>query len=397
MLNSIRKIMSTKRLNSRILRPVLLAAVLLLVGYVMVLGQRPYEDTIETELLSAKCPALLERLRSDFIPIQTDFIRRRQGKALIWKCGDICGGFGDRLRGIISTFLLAVLTDRAFLIDHSRPANLADFFDFHPSLGSSWKFQQSFIDGMDVTSEFNIDQYKSGKYRYRTENFHDSIKSRVHIMQTNIPVQSYLLWNPHLEENIRRYGLDKINYIDLTGCLMSAVLSPHGEILTAFQRARRYLDNYYVIGLQIRTGGDNTEVWKDDERVKRSEIGYFWDCAQLLENKRQDSRPVKWFITTDSEKVRQSALEKFGDKVYQVEGDIVHIDKFESAAARRGMHKTLMDFLILSSADRMVISRSNFAEVAALRRFHRAIVYPDECTVSGGRTDFTRWWHVDAE
>jgi hypothetical protein len=50
-------------------------------------------------------------------------------RAVVWTCsasGDPprCGGHGDRLKGIVSAFYLAVLTNRAFLIDYSRPHQL---------------------------------------------------------------------------------------------------------------------------------------------------------------------------------------------------------------------------------------------------------------------------------
>lgn len=50
---------------------------------------------------------------------------------LVYSCseGDSCGGIGDRLRGIITCFYLAVATDRVFLIHNPSPIDLGIMFD----------------------------------------------------------------------------------------------------------------------------------------------------------------------------------------------------------------------------------------------------------------------------
>ena len=42
-------------------------------------------------------------------------------KTMIYSCQSFCGGWGDRLRGIISVYVLALLTDRRFLMDMNYP------------------------------------------------------------------------------------------------------------------------------------------------------------------------------------------------------------------------------------------------------------------------------------
>jgi hypothetical protein len=40
----------------------------------------------------------------------------------------MCGGTGDRLRGIVTTFYLAILTERAFFLHATIPRPLETFF-----------------------------------------------------------------------------------------------------------------------------------------------------------------------------------------------------------------------------------------------------------------------------
>ena len=59
------------------------------------------------------------------------FVRAHQRRyadkrILVYRCSSMgfCGGHGDRLNGILSMFLLALVTKRAFYIDSPRPLPL---------------------------------------------------------------------------------------------------------------------------------------------------------------------------------------------------------------------------------------------------------------------------------
>ena len=51
----------------------------------------------------------------------------RAGGAVLWVCDGGCGGLGDRYKGLMSAFLLALLTNRTFGLLHGRPARLSAY------------------------------------------------------------------------------------------------------------------------------------------------------------------------------------------------------------------------------------------------------------------------------
>ena len=439
---------------------------------------------VSTTTRAQKCStAFFTQLRLRFLDNQRKFINQASNynnninnfhgnmgdsgdvtKALVWRCREMCGGFGDRLRGMVDVFLLSLLTDRAFFIDHRTPCDLSLFFNFisfdndmddidgeGEGEGVSWVWKaeyQTYADSLElaqsetsvnnnsnlftkifhssgtnnnneekkwVTQERTIDEYASQKYRYRTENFPLTLNhSIIHFIETNVPAQSYLLWNPHLEHMIRLYGLDKVNYIDLTGCLLGILLKPTQMLQRELDKIDAELEGRFLIGLQVRTGGDDVGMWQDPARVPRSDTEYFFTCAQAIEDTyirsytggttnneiTKSGEMVKWFLTTDSERLSTDSALRLGHKLYTTPGSIIHVDKVARAlptleAKVEGMLKTILDFMVLSSANALVISRSNFAEVAALVGFSAAFMYPDQCVSGGERSDFTRWWHVD--
>jgi hypothetical protein len=50
-------------------------------------------------------------------------------KAFIYSCrkGQVCGGLADRMIGMVSVFMMAVLTNRSFAIEIDQPSLLQNF------------------------------------------------------------------------------------------------------------------------------------------------------------------------------------------------------------------------------------------------------------------------------
>ncbi len=49
-------------------------------------------------------------------------------RAIIYKCGGICGGWGDRLRGIVTLFYTAFMLDADFSVILDKPKQSNFFF-----------------------------------------------------------------------------------------------------------------------------------------------------------------------------------------------------------------------------------------------------------------------------
>lgn len=62
-------------------------------------------------------------------------------RAVIARCipGQVCGGLGDRIFGILTLYLGAILTDRAFFIEHSKPQPLSSYLE--PN-GLEWRIEK---------------------------------------------------------------------------------------------------------------------------------------------------------------------------------------------------------------------------------------------------------------
>lgn len=82
--------------------------------------------------------------------------RTKDTKYIVYRCrrGDLCGGIGDRLRGIMATFYLAIATGRAMMIDMDAPIP----FDtvMHPTT-FDWRYRADIIEPISKVSIDSMD------------------------------------------------------------------------------------------------------------------------------------------------------------------------------------------------------------------------------------------------
>lgn len=298
--------------------------------------------------------------------------------------------------------MLALLTERAFFINHAYPCDISPWIDFADS-EITWKWDSvKYVQdaGASISSESMIDQMRSQRLQHLITDYKSKITADIHFIQTNLPLQVYLIFNNHNEALVRKLGLDKINHIDLTGCLFNHLLSPTAAFSQKIDQLLRFhikSDQKYV-GLQIRLGGDDPGKWTDGSIVDRSRASYFWTCAETVEHLIGETNDtIKYFVSSDSNTIRDEIKDLYPSKFFDNEGTSVHVDKFNRDEATLGMERTLADLYMLSLADRFVISRSNFGELAASRFFNRVFVFPNPCVPGQETSDLSRWIQLEID
>ena len=179
----------------------------------------------------------------------TEYLRKEKVGKLIWSCppDKRCGGYGDRMKGIMSGFLIALLTNREFGIYHTDPMELKDVLQ--PTAHVKW---DEYPTNRSYAFRIKDKPPKSGK---------DLISKLSDIVwfETNQDLVEYLQSLPAFSPTLGRMGIGQ-SCIDLSciyGCLFNTLFTV-GEVLKsnvtqALARHPRF------VSVQIRTGGG--EVW----------------------------------------------------------------------------------------------------------------------------------------
>ncbi|XP_067672094.1 uncharacterized protein [Haliotis asinina] len=278
---------------------------------------------------------------------------RPHKRYLIYLCDDMrsCGGWGDRQRGMVAAYLLAVVTGRQFGINMSYPCDIKMFYV--PNMvnwyvlvkdirGLNWEivdWMDNRKDEVDVESDFNIQHPSDVIFLKTNQDIINRIrrsrrygrnipktlkdKSRAKVFQTvweNLMKKSF-----HFEERLDRF--------------MSRV-PEKTDLVCAHVRMRK-----------------NPNMLSDASQINAlSSVDTLWRFLSKFKN------TSRIFVASDSVEVRNSARKWFGDREIDTDGVVLHIDRQgHASSACIGLEMALLDQAILSLCKVLVVSTSNFS------------------------------------
>jgi hypothetical protein len=273
--------------------------------------------------------------------------------------------------GIVSALMLAVLTERAFLIhwpDHAC-APLSDYFASH---WIDWRMppdfrallsplDQEYIVNWEPLTGFELSD------KFRTFNPRQLDAKPVIWVRASHGLFTDLWRNPHVSDLLCLYGFDTVD--DTYALLSRFVLSaPTGELSSALADtlSRPDLAGKYVIGLQMRF----TEV----SRLSIMDVPRFYSAALAIQTRaRVAPADSAWFLATDSEAIKEAVLGgPYREKVIFFEGPIRHLDFERTGCDKRNLLKMYLDWWMLREADGLVASGdSTFGVTAHMLRFNQ--------------------------
>ena len=244
------------------------------------------------------------------------------------RADEICGGVGDRLVGLIGSYLLALGSDRTFLIDWEM---LTDSFVPHTY---NWVFPRQmksldesaasvvmgFISNACVLSLLPPSAQKAEVAVYSLQ----TNRGCVHDLY-NASSSPTDRWVVILRE---RLGL---NPETAFGCLFHSLFTPSDRLIATFGKyAQILLDpNVFAIGIHVRLG-DHYMARNLSVTHVLDGISNIWEAAEAIAN--QEALPhqrVVWLFLSDSSALRVGVKAAFPDRVLLTDVLPTHINKFD--------------------------------------------------------------------
>ncbi|DBA77838.1 TPA: hypothetical protein ACH3X1_016822 [Trebouxia sp. C0004] len=249
------------------------------------------------------------------------------------------------------------------------PVPLHHYFDVaNPDL--HWVFDDTLLKGRSVLAESFMDCLPNiGNYAQANLSYYDEF---------DVVIQANNFWQPFAilhNPTISKVKLQSFEEPILAGCILNYLLAPAQylqlrvhNLLIALKAEDRSL-----LAVQVRTG-DSQEK---DGHVLQVLFQHFQKCVVQLQAAK--STPFKIFVTTDSENVTNLFREVYPDS-FTVAGQVSHIDGHFGVSGSPDVDftKSVIDYLLIAFADDLIISRSGFAELAAVRGF-KVYYSPSSC------------------
>jgi len=318
-------------------------------------------------------------------------------KYLVFDCSGDCAGLGDRLVGLISSFMLALVTDRIFLINMPAPIPFQEAFVPNKI---DWRMprdrpegSRNFLEGLSTNTYNNFCKFKD---LYHVDLF--SQKDLTQELMKDVQVVNYvgnqrfyhfLLDNPKMQEKLKELGMDRMDKFNAFSCLFNYLVKPSQ---TMQDEIDKFYNDYFVwrsednqimgknklICLHVRTG----LALKEHVRVPPGQIQYFWNCAEHVESSLIGSgAPVKWYLATDDNQLKNSMLEqKKGKMVAYSTGNIRHVS-YEGLDNKEFL-SLMVDWTLLTFCDHYIISRSGYSETASMMAQKPRWKFPMDCSLA---------------
>ncbi|GJP50624.1 hypothetical protein CLOM_g9767 [Closterium sp. NIES-68] len=315
----------------------------------------------------------------------------------------LCGGIGDLLIGLVSSFLLCLLQDRILIIDYPWMDDA-----FEPS-HVDWRL------GDDVPME-PARAFPPGRRDRRRRGQADPNEVqqgevlRVNMHNADLPsnVTAFfermsearnvrLMWNRGLlvrlyEENgawwheLHRRGL---RLPSAFGCILRYLIMPKPAVRHMVKEgiARLTYPGTASICIHVRTSDISTweqpkvgeKVKPRKENVKRLLKGSqrLFACAQRLEDYWYSSdapgMSVKWVLMSSSLGLKQAAQRKYGSKVMTTDIQPLHIELqgFSDEQRAEAFQSTVAEWLLFTHCNHFIFTESGFSKTAALYSLRR--------------------------
>jgi hypothetical protein len=185
-------------------------------------------------------------------------------KYVVWTCGAYgsCSGWANRMLGMASSLLLAVLTDRAFLIewtDTGAPLDSyvrSDYIDWRiPDAFARERTPYSHDSRLLTSSTIDFPNLPTGDgqdlRRFFRKVSPENLTDEVLWVQSSIGWFTDLMRNPHFRSRLCELGLDHPDAA--LAQLVHVLFRPHGAAAAAVRRLRHEAAGRPILGIQARS------------------------------------------------------------------------------------------------------------------------------------------------
>ncbi|CAG2206850.1 unnamed protein product [Mytilus edulis] len=275
-------------------------------------------------------------------------------KLLVYECAGTCGGLGDREKGILSAFLLSLLTQRTFVVLHRTPCEIKRFFvpriyDWAKCSASVSKAKsKGFLMVNYIDAHGNLPQSFENLRGY------DIWKEHVVFIHVNIRLNNRIMSHPIARETIPWILTSPPGFV--MSQLWHALFKPEAALFTHvnnFIKNCTLNNKRKLIAVHIRT------------RFLQKNFGvHVKNIFSFLDNY-QDKSKFTLYIASDNENIKNQARKRYLNFA-SLNRNVVHIDHTRDGCD--GMYTAVFEQLVLSRADVLVMTQSGFSRMAAYIR-----------------------------
>lgn len=271
---------------------------------------------------------------------------------LVYDCSKrhpgLCGGWSDRISGMLSTFGVAIISRRHFKINHDKPCAFENLLEPNKY---DWKLDESKIPS-NAKFMYLIDNnsYNLRENSVKT-NLENYFTDDVTMIRMNWDMTRDFRMRPNIQEDFP--WVTKLQYADIYYGLYHYLFKPGKTVLEKFDGIQKRRKHELLACSHARAGDignaprNFTKIWNFLSKLNRSKYDIF--------------------IASDQQYVRDAGIKYLqGYNIITTEGQLGNMDH-----GRGGCDvftTSMIDFYTLTTCDLLVITNSGFSIMSAYVR-----------------------------
>ena len=289
-------------------------------------------------------------------------------KFLVYRCDSSswCGGWGDRQKGIVSTFLLSLLTERLFIIDIDNPCKLENILV--PNI-YNWSTCLAFVKSAPSQNVIHANYIDNKAKLEEIRNFDFNRKWPSHIVVSRFNNYAISEIRQHKLAKTRLKWLLNITNEEAMHLVLNTLFKPtHGMLKDAISFYDNQVKGRLLVCGHIRVGKNPSIPSDINLRFGVPNITMLLDFLKLFDVDGTNAI----YIASDSENVKKIARTRIRSYI-NMNRTIVHVDRLEKSKkikseACDGWKTVVLEQFILSQCDILVLTRSGLGTIAAYMR-----------------------------
>ncbi|XP_067686786.1 uncharacterized protein [Haliotis asinina] len=277
-----------------------------------------------------------------------------RNKFLVYLCNKqkLCGGWGVRQAGIISTFLLANLTNRIFKVSMTSPCKLQHFLipnqlNWIPDIEELRGKSLSVIHDVHNSTFLDILRWK---------NFNIYYSQDIVFVRATMDFTGILTQNPVYIKQVSKITTQpSATFKDNWNMLMAPSIQTQTVLQDILALNNRSISKYEdLICAHVKLGSDPPTE----------------DVQNILQILQQWTRTnPKVFIATDSNDFRSISRSRFGDRIIDSGGTVLNFDTERGTIdSCLGLRTVILDQMILSRCKMLALSHGDVGRNTAFLR-----------------------------
>ena len=283
------------------------------------------------------------------------FPQIKTDRMMIYSCvNHLCGGWGDRIRGLYSVYILSVFQNRTFAIEIMKPCDIGEFL--RPNI-LDWRVPLNTLDSKTVSRASLLDK----RVPPLTV---EEILAKVpdtDIVRVTFNMDFIDVFRFHERGKEKFAFLKHLFNSDIHKIIYKGLFKLTDSLE---EELNHFFDNkvgdHKLISAHIRVGDDGKI------RLKKEDLDKIWDFLMQYRNKNN----CKIFIASDRQYVKDNAHNLFGDQYVGFAEKVIHTDhvRLGNVTACQGHRLSILEHSVLARSDTLLVTSSGFGIEAAYLR-----------------------------